>query len=75
MLAELFSKLTRREPGFTKFRVSQATQQRYYDIEKARRILGYEPIVGLDEGMKRWTSWYKGELEKQQLVRDTEKTK
>lgn len=75
MLAELFSKLTRKEPGFTKFRVSQATQQRYYDIEKARRILGYEPLVGLDEGMRRWTSWYKGELEKQKSVQDTEKTK
>lgn len=74
-LAEIFSKLTRKEPGFTKFRVSQATQQRYYDIEKARRILGYEPLVGLDEGMKKWTDWYKGELEKQRISQDTEKTK
>ncbi|WVO16521.1 hypothetical protein L204_104200 [Cryptococcus depauperatus] len=67
-LAETFSKLSGKEPGFTRFRVSQATQQRFYDIEKARRLLGYAPVVGLDEGMKIWTSWYKGELEKQKTV-------
>jgi sterol-4alpha-carboxylate 3-dehydrogenase (decarboxylating) len=38
-------------------------------------LLGYEPIVGLDDGMKRWTDWYKGELEKQNLVQESEKTK
>ncbi|NXD32465.1 ERG26 protein, partial [Spelaeornis formosus] len=55
-LAEIFSKLFGKEAGFTRFRVSQAVQNRYYDIEKARRLLGYEPIVSLDEGMRRWTS-------------------
>ncbi|OCF41684.1 sterol-4alpha-carboxylate 3-dehydrogenase (decarboxylating) [Kwoniella heveanensis CBS 569] len=74
-LAELASKLTGKEPGFTRFRVSQATQQRFYDIEKSRRLLGYEPIVGLDDGMKRWTSWYKGELEKQRQDAESKKTK
>ena len=28
-----------------------------YSIEKARRILGYEPKVGLDEGMARTEAW------------------
>ncbi|WWD21467.1 hypothetical protein CI109_105953 [Kwoniella shandongensis] len=74
-LAELFSKFSGKEPGFTRFRVSQATQQRFYDIEKARRLLGYEPVVGLDDGMNRWTSWYRGELEKQREVQENEKTK
>ncbi|WVR04593.1 hypothetical protein IAU60_001601 [Kwoniella sp. DSM 27419] len=74
-LAEMVSKLTGKEPGFTRFRVSQATQQRFYDIEKARRLLGYEPIVGLDDGMQRWTSWYRGELDKQRLAVESEKTK
>ncbi|WVQ76061.1 hypothetical protein IAR50_005698 [Cryptococcus sp. DSM 104548] len=74
-LAEAFSKLSGKEPGFTRFRVSQATQQRFYDIEKARRLLGYNPVVGLDEGMKTWTTWYRGELDKQALAGETEKTK
>ncbi|KIR68861.1 hypothetical protein I312_100042 [Cryptococcus bacillisporus CA1280] len=74
-LAEFFSKLSGKEPGFTRFRVSQATQQRFYDIEKARRLLGYSPVVGMEEGMKTWTTWYKGELEKQNEVQESEKTK
>lgn len=28
-----------------------------YSIEKARRVLGYEPQVGLDEGMRRCERW------------------
>lgn len=75
MLAEAFSKLLGKEPGFTKFRVTHATQQRYYAIEKSKRMLGYEPIVGLDEGMKRWTQWYAGELEKQKALQEDDKTK
>nr|AAQ88129.1 C-3 sterol dehydrogenase [Cryptococcus neoformans var. grubii H99] len=74
-LAEIFSKLSGKEPGFTRFRVSQATQQRFYDIEKARRLLGYSPVVGMEEGMKTWTTWYKGELERQNEVQESEKTK
>ncbi|RSH92108.1 erg26, C-3 sterol dehydrogenase [Saitozyma podzolica] len=73
-LAEAFSKLTGKEPGFTRFRVAIATQQKYHDIEKARRLLGYEPQVGLADGLKKWTEWYKGELEKQRGT-ETEKTK
>ena len=28
-----------------------------YSIAKARRVLGYEPTVGLDEGMARCEAW------------------
>jgi nucleoside-diphosphate-sugar epimerase len=28
-----------------------------YSIEKARRVLGYEPRVGLEEGMRRTEAW------------------
>ncbi|ORY30997.1 putative C-3 sterol dehydrogenase [Naematelia encephala] len=74
-LAEAFSKFRGKEPGFTRFRVSQAINNRYYDIERARRLLGYEPIVGLVEGMERWTSWYRGELAKQSQTVESDKTK
>jgi sterol-4alpha-carboxylate 3-dehydrogenase (decarboxylating) len=75
-LAELFSKLTGREPGFTRFRVSFATQQRYYDSERARRLLGYTPLVGITEGLDRWTEWYAQELNKMaESAAETPKTK
>jgi nucleoside-diphosphate-sugar epimerase len=32
-----------------------------YSIEKARRVLGYEPKVGLDEGMRRCEEWLRSE--------------
>lgn len=31
----------------------------YADIRKARRMLGYQPRVGMEEGMKRFVEWYK----------------
>ncbi|WWC86957.1 uncharacterized protein L201_001838 [Kwoniella dendrophila CBS 6074] len=74
-IAEFISNFTGKEPGFTRFRVSQATQQRFYDIEKARRLLGYHPKTSLDQGMKNWTQWYRGELEKQKLAVEDAKTK
>jgi nucleoside-diphosphate-sugar epimerase len=32
-----------------------------YSIAKARRLLGYEPVVDLDEGMARTEEWLRGE--------------
>jgi nucleoside-diphosphate-sugar epimerase len=32
-----------------------------YSIEKARRLLGYEPTVGLDEGMQKTESWLRSQ--------------
>lgn len=32
-----------------------------YSIEKARRVLGYEPRVGLEEGLERTEAWLRGE--------------
>jgi nucleoside-diphosphate-sugar epimerase len=32
-----------------------------YSIEKARRVLGYEPVVDLDEGMRRTEAWLRAE--------------
>jgi nucleoside-diphosphate-sugar epimerase len=31
------------------------------DISKARRLLGYEPLVGLEEGLRRTIDWYSAE--------------
>lgn len=50
---ELLSFITRKEPGFTRFRVKLSCANRYYNINKARKLLEYSPIVNLDEGIKR----------------------
>lgn len=42
-----------KKTDLTRYKVTYSTAIRYYNIEKARRVLGYEPLVGLDEGVKR----------------------
>jgi nucleoside-diphosphate-sugar epimerase len=32
------------------------------NIDKARRLLGYEPAVGLDDGLARTIAWYRGRM-------------
>ncbi|GAA5930011.1 uncharacterized protein JCM15063_004690 [Sporobolomyces koalae] len=46
-------------PNLTRGKVVYSTVNRYYNIERARRVLGYEPVVGLSEGIKRAVAWYK----------------
>ncbi len=52
-LAEWWGWLSGHEPTFTRFRVTFMCAQRWHNIDKARRVLGYEPQVGLEEGMRR----------------------
>lgn len=42
-------------------RVDWYRQNRAFDISKAKKELGYEPKVGLDEGLKLTAEWYKNE--------------
>ncbi|KAI0272935.1 C-3 sterol dehydrogenase [Russula aff. rugulosa BPL654] len=63
-LAEWWGWLSGREPTFTRFRVAFTCAQRWHNIEKARRVLGYEPQVGLEEGMRRTVEWWKAEQAK-----------
>ncbi|CAG8733274.1 13328_t:CDS:2, partial [Racocetra fulgida] len=48
-LAELASYFSGKEAGFTRYRVRFSCGNRYYNIEKAKRLLGYEPLVDLEE--------------------------
>jgi nucleoside-diphosphate-sugar epimerase len=41
--------------------VRYLTRRGTYSIEKARALLGYEPVVDLDEGMRRSEQWLRGE--------------
>ncbi|CRK13635.1 hypothetical protein BN1708_017192, partial [Verticillium longisporum] len=40
-------------PTFTRQRCVFSCMTRYYNITKAKRVLGYRPIVSLDDGIKR----------------------
>lgn len=42
-------------------RVDWYRQNRAFRIDKARRDLGYQPRVGLDEGLRRTAEWYRRE--------------
>lgn len=46
------------EPPLHERRVGFFTKNRYFTYEKARRVLGYEPQVSHEEGMKRTAQWY-----------------
>ncbi|GAO45950.1 hypothetical protein SAICODRAFT_8072 [Saitoella complicata NRRL Y-17804] len=63
--AECWSWIVGKEPGFTRFRVKFSCANRYYNIGKARRVLGYEPIVGLEEGIRRSLAWVDEEKAKE----------
>ncbi|KAJ7935582.1 C-3 sterol dehydrogenase [Mycena leptocephala] len=59
--AEWFGWLMGRDPTFTRFKVSFSCARRWYNIEKARRVLGYEPHVGVEEGVRSMVEWWKTE--------------
>jgi nucleoside-diphosphate-sugar epimerase len=42
-------------------RVDWYRQNRAFKIDKAKRDLGYEPKVGIDEGLRRTADWYRRE--------------
>jgi nucleoside-diphosphate-sugar epimerase len=47
------------EPPLHRRRVDFWTKSRAFTIEKARRLIGYDPKVGLDEGIARTAAWYR----------------
>ncbi|KAA1469825.1 C-3 sterol dehydrogenase [Dentipellis sp. KUC8613] len=63
-LSEWWGWLVGKEPTFTRFRVTFASASRWHNIEKARRVLGYEPQIGVEEGMRRTVAWLKAEQAK-----------
>ena len=51
-IKELFWDRSLLKEGLSRARIKQAMSSRYFNITKAKTILGYEPQVGLDEGIK-----------------------
>lgn len=49
----------RKEPRMTRFLAEQLAKSHYFSIANARRDLGYEPIVSMEEGLHRTVQWLK----------------
>ena len=47
------------EPPIYRRRVDFYTKSRAFDITRARRELGYDPRVGLRQGIERTLNWYR----------------
>lgn len=45
--------LLRRKPNLTRKVVNYSSMTRYYNIDKAKRLLGYQPLIGVEEGIAR----------------------
>jgi len=58
-LCELVCKPLRIEPPIYRRRVDFFVKDRAFDISKARRLLGYQPQVNLDSGLKITADWYR----------------
>jgi nucleoside-diphosphate-sugar epimerase len=49
----------RRRPSITRYLVTHLSSDFHFGIDKARRELGYEPQVGIDEAIERTANWYR----------------
>lgn len=50
----------RGEPRMTRIIAHHLGSSHWYDISAARRDLGYEPVVSIEEGMERLADWFAG---------------
>ncbi|KAL2066028.1 hypothetical protein VTL71DRAFT_2099 [Oculimacula yallundae] len=57
-LAELWCKLTGTTTQFMIYTVKFAALTQWYNIDKAKKLLGYKPKVSLVEGVKRTAQWW-----------------
>ncbi|KAH9905247.1 sterol-4-alpha-carboxylate 3-dehydrogenase [Xylariomycetidae sp. FL2044] len=56
-LCEVYFAVVRKPATFNSRRVAFSCTTRYYDISKAKDRLGYEPLVTLQEGVRRSVTW------------------
>lgn len=56
-LSETFFAIIRKPPTFTRQRCVYSCMTRYYCIDKAKRRLGYRPLVPLEVGLRRAVKW------------------
>lgn len=56
-ISQNIAKLTGKEGGLTVFRVKISNAYRYHDISRAKKMLGYEPRVSIEKGIKYTLEW------------------
>jgi nucleoside-diphosphate-sugar epimerase len=49
---------SRKPPLLTRYRIMNGGRDYHFSIEKARRLLGFEPAVSFAEAVRRTTGWY-----------------
>ncbi|KAI8834308.1 3beta-hydroxysteroid dehydrogenase [Chytridium lagenaria] len=64
MFATMLSPIVAIHPTFTVFRIKIFANNRYFDVSKAKKLLGYKPIVSLEEGIARTVAYFEGERKK-----------
>ena len=47
------------EPPMTRFVAKQLAEDHWFDVSAAKRDLGYEPIVSMEDGLRDTASWFK----------------
>ena len=60
-ICETICKPFKIKPPIFPRRVDWYRQNRAFNIAKAKKELGYNPTVSLDEGLRRTAAWYKAE--------------
>ncbi|KAK4128391.1 hypothetical protein N657DRAFT_676188 [Parathielavia appendiculata] len=55
--SEWFFWIINKPPTFNRQRIIYSCMTRYYNISKAKKRLGYRPLVSLDEGVRRSVKW------------------
>ena len=56
-VSELRGYMTGKEPCLTRYGVGVLTYSQTLSIEKAKQELNYQPIISLNEGIKRYANW------------------
>jgi nucleoside-diphosphate-sugar epimerase len=57
LLSELKGRLTGKEPLLTRYGVGVMNYSQTLSIEKAKQELNYQPIISINEGIKRYVDW------------------
>ena len=57
-LVEWIFWLMRRKPNLTRKVVNYSSMTRYYNIDKAKRLLGYQPLVSVEDAIVRTVKWF-----------------
>lgn len=63
--AETFNWMTGRKGKLNRQTVKYACVHRYYSCDKLKRRTGYQPLVGVEEGLARSVRWFKADEEAQ----------